>query len=310
MHVATIPGGAALYSATGGQGTSLAVGCTAWVYVADPVRALGRALAIAESHGCSALHLLVDDGGGSAARCASLLRPAPSVWQITGRSLTPVAPMPRTGASAPTDADALVAILRNAGLEVVVEHGVISGEIRGLSVATVVAGADGRSRMAVGVGRIDQEATDLLHGDLPLNETLANAIDEVRVHRHRYARPHPVNRLARERWLRSQLIARPSVVGLIDLASAEPIDPRANLRDPVPAAAVGHDIDAATVLVVCSVGIDLELIPITADLIDRERPDRVVLALPARDHAPIQRKLAARLAVPVEFVVVEGEWPS
>ena len=43
-------------------------------------------------------------------------------------------------------------------------------------------------------------------------------------------------------------------------------------------------------LVVCSVGIDLELIPVTADLVDRERPDRVVLALPARDHHAIQRR--------------------
>jgi hypothetical protein len=143
-----------------------------------------------------------------------------------------------------------------------------------------------------------------------LHETLANAIEEVRVYRHRHARPHPVNRLARERWLRSKLIVRPSIVGLDDLVSTAPAEPRANLRDPVPAAAVGHDSNGATVLVVCSVGVDLELVPIAADLIDRERPHRVVLALPARDHAPIQRKLAAHLAVPVEFVAVEGEWPS
>jgi hypothetical protein len=58
------------------------------------------------------------------------------------------------------------------------------------------------------------------------------------------------------------------------------------------------------------VGIDLELIPVTADLIDRERPDRVVLALPARDHHAIQRELATHLSLPVEFAVVEGEWPS
>jgi hypothetical protein len=106
------------------------------------------------------------------------------VWRVVERSLTLVAPSVRLDQSPPTDADALIAMLRDAGLEVVVEHGVISGEIRGLSVATIVPGADGRSRLAVGVGRIDQEATDLLHGDLPLAETLANAIDEVRVHRH------------------------------------------------------------------------------------------------------------------------------
>ena len=232
------------------------------------------------------------------------------VWRVVERSLVRVAPAPRLDAAPPTDAGEFVAMLRAAGLEVVVEHGVISGEVRGLSVATVVRRPDGRARLAVGVGRIDQEATDLLHGDLPLHETLASAIDEVRVHRHRHARPHPVNRLARERWLRSQLLTRPAEVGLVDLVSTAPAEPRANLRDPVPAAAVGHDAEGARVLVVCSVGIDLELIPLTADLVDRERAERVVLALPARDHHAIQRTLAANLRVPAEFVAVEGEWPS
>jgi hypothetical protein len=294
-----MPGGAALLD-----------GRTAWVYVNDGARTLGRALALAASRGCATLHLIVDDGGGIAARRAAQLRPSPSVWRIVDRSLAPVEPAARRDDAPPTDASALVSMLRDAGLEVVTEHGVISGEIRGLSVATIVAGADGRSRLAVGVGRIDQEATDLLHGDLPLQETLANAIDEVRVYRHQHAKPHPVNRLARERWLRSQLIARPSVVGLADLVSIAPAEPRANLRDPVPAAALGHDAGGARVLVVCSVGIDLELIPVAADLVDRERPDRVVFALPARDHHAIQRELAAQLTVPVEFATVEGEWPT
>jgi len=299
LQSASIPGGAALVDDR-----------TAWVYVSDPARRLGRALALAASRGCATLQLIVDDGGGVAARRAAQLRPSPDVWHVVDRSLTPVAPVARLDAPPPTDAGALVAMLRDAGLEVVVEHGVISGEIRGLSVATIVPGADGHSRLAVGVGRIDQEATDLLHGDLPLHETLANAIDEVRVYRHQHAKPHPVNRLARERWLRSQLIARPAVVGLVDLESIAPAELRANLRDPVPAAAIGHDAGGARVLVVCSVGIDLELIPVTADLVDRERPDRVVLALPARDHHAIQRELATQLAVPAEFVAVEGEWPS
>ena len=299
LQSAAIPGGAALLDDR-----------TAWVYVGDPAPRLGRALGLAVARGCHKLQLIVDDGGGVAARRAALLRPSPEVWRIVERSLTRVAPTARLDASPPTDAGTFVTMLRDAGLEVVVEHGVISGEIRGLSVATIVAGGDGRSRLAVGVGRLDQEATDLLHGDLPLHETLANAIDEVRVYRHQHAKPHPVNRLARERWLRSQLIARPAIVGLVDLVTIAPAEPRANLRDPVPAGAIGHDAAGARVLVVCSVGIDLELIPVTADLVDRERPDRVVLALPARDHHAIQRHLATQLAVPVEFAAVEGEWPS
>ena len=293
-----MPGGAALHDEQ-----------TAWVHVADSTRRLGQALALAQSRGCTELHLVVEDEGGIAARRAALLRSRPTVWHLDGRSLSPAVPAPRPEVPLPAGADAFVPMLRDAGLEVVVEHGVISGEIRGLSVAMIVPDAAGRARLAVGVGRLDQEATDLLHADLPLYETLANAIAEVRVHRHAHAKPHPVNRLGRERWLRAQVIADPRSIGVRELTAVAPTEPRGNLRDPVPAAAVGQDGNAR-VLVLCSVGIDLELIPIAADLIDRERPDHVVFALPARDHHARQRALAEQLPVPHTFRAVEGEWPS
>jgi hypothetical protein len=255
------------------------------------------------------LHLVLDSDGGVAARRAALLRDAPSVWHIDDRALAPVPPAPRPDRAPPPGADELVPLLRDAGLEVVTEHGVVSGEIRGLSVATIVADDAGRARLAVGVGRLDQEATDLLHADLPLYETLANAIDEVRVHRHSGAPPHPVNRLARERWLRTQVVADPGLVGLDTLAAVEPSEPRANLREAVPAAAVGA-AGGTRVLVLCSVGIDLELVPIAADLVERERVARVVFALPARDHHARQHELASLLRVPFAFAAVEGEWPA
>jgi hypothetical protein len=298
LQTAVMPSGAALHD-----------GRTAWVYSSVPLRCLGQSLALARSRGCETLHLIVDGGGGVAARRAGLLRSAPTVWHVDGRALTRAVAAPRPDRALPPGAEAFVPLLRDAGLEVVTEHGVISGEVRGLSVATVVPDAAGAARLAVGVGRLDQEATDLLHADLPLYETLANAIDEVRVHRHPYAKPHPVNRLARERWLRAQVMARPAVVGLDELVAVAPAEPRVNLRDSVPAAAIGRD-DGAHVLVVCSVGIDLELVPFAADVIDRERSDRVVFALPARDHHARQRELATLLTVPFEFVAVDGEWPA
>ena len=291
-------------------GTALHDDQTAWVHVEDSARRLGQALALAQSRNCASLHLIVDDEGGVVARRAALLRSQPAVWHFDGAALRPAVPAVRPEAAIPSGGDEFVPLLHEAGLEVVIEHGLISGEIRGLSVATIVPDAAGRARLAVGVGRLDNEATDLLHADLPLRETLANAIDEVRVHRHAHAKPHPVNRLARERWLRAQVIAQPGSLGLRAVEAVPPSEPRANLRDPVPAAAVGHDDRDARVLVVCSVGIDLELIPITADLIDRERPDRVAFALPARDHHARQRELAQQLAVPYTFVAVEGEWPA
>jgi hypothetical protein len=201
-------------------------------------------------------------------------------------------------------------MLRDAGAEVVIEHGVIHGEIRGLEVARVRVGDDGEPVLDVGVGRFDQEATALLHGHLPTADALRRAIDQVRAHRSPDAQPHPINRLARDRWLRAQLLDDPSLVGLESLAPVEPPQPRPNVKDAQPAAAVGRAQDGERVLVVASAGIDLDLVPVAADLVAREVPSRVVLVTPARDQVPSQYALAARLPVPAELVAVEGDWPT
>ena len=199
-------------------------------------------------------------------------------------------------------------MLESAGVEVVVEHGVIVGEVRGLEVARVRVDPHGEVSLDVGVGRFDQEAGALLHGDQPNAVALGRAADLIRGHRRAGAAPHAVNRLARERWLRAQLIEDPALVGLDSLAPVSPPLPRRNVKDPAPAAAVGHE-PHGLVLVICTMGVDLEWVPVAADLIQRERPTRVVVALPRRDLLPAQGRLAALLPVPVQFVAVEGGWP-
>ena len=59
-------------------------------------------------------------------------------------------------------------------------------------------------------------------------------------------------------------------------------------------------------VVVCSAGIDLDLVPFAADARDAlGGPDaRLLLAVPERDDHPVTRELAARLAVPAEVVPV------
>jgi hypothetical protein len=283
-----------------------------WLYLADsPDRSLGRALALAAQRGADEVDLLVDDGGGVLARRGALLSPPVSVWRIVERALEPVEPAPLPiPMPPPAGSDELVEMLRDAGAEVVAEHGVIHGEIRGLEVARVRVGDDGAPVLDVGVGRFDQEATALLHGHLPTPDALRRAVDQIRAHRSPGAAPHPVNRLARDRWLRAQLVDRPSLVGAESLAPVDPPEPRRNVKDAVPAAAVGRDLAGGRVLVVASVGVDLDLVPFAADLVAREHADRVVLATPARDQVPSQRALATRLPVPVELVAVEGDWPS
>jgi len=298
---AAIAGGAALHEDT-----------TLWVYVAgEPDRCLGRSLVLADRLGAGTLHLMVDADASVLARRSAELHPSPQVWQVVGRTLVPAVAAPlREPAGPPPGIDDFVSLLREADLEVVCEHGVVTGEVRGLEVARIAPADDGALALQVGVGRFDQEASAIMQGHLPTAESVLRAADLVREYRRPDAAPHPINRLGRERWLRAQLLDAPASLGLYDLQAVAPPVPRKNLRDATPAAATGLDAEGARVLVVCSVGIVLELVPSTADLVARERPDRVVLVMPARDVAAVQQRLATRLGLPTELVAVEGDWPA
>jgi hypothetical protein len=131
----------------------------------------------------------------------------------------------------------------------------------------------------------------------------------VRDLRRRDAAPHPVNRLARERWLRAQVLERPDLVGLDTLVPISPPVPRKNVKEPWPAAAIGHRPNGDPVLVVCTVGVDLAWVPFSVDLLERERPAELLVVLPPRDLLPAQHRLAALLPVPTAFVPLEGDWP-
>jgi hypothetical protein len=203
-----------------------------------------------------------------------------------------------------------VLLLEQAGLEAVVEQGVVIGELRGLEVARVIDADDGRRELRVGVGRFDQEAFALLHGELTPPEALAHVVDQVAPLRSPDAAPHPVNRLARERWLRHQLVGDP---GLIGLASLEPVDApqaRGGLRDTAVAVALGRRADGTTVVVVASEGTDLESVPSAADARAWHAPDAdLVVVVPSGNVHPVTRRLADRLVRPALVLDVAPEWP-
>jgi hypothetical protein len=64
--------------------------------------------------------------------------------------------------------------------------------------------------------------------------------------------------------------------------------------------------------VVCSAGIDLDLVPFAADARDAvaEAGARLLLAVPEGDDHPVTRELAARLAVPADVVPVPAPVPQ
>ncbi len=248
------------------------------------------------------LHLIVPDADGLLARRAAQFQVPPRIWRVDGRSLRQAnaAPLPEPE---PLDDEIaeLARVIAAAGAAPVVEHGVLVGEVEGLEVARAVRTDEG-VRLEVGVGRHDREAFQLLHGDMPKAEALAAVIRTVQEHRRAGAEPHPLNRLAAERWLRASLIADPTKVGATALLPLSPPIPRTNLKEPVPASAVGTDGDGTDLLVVCSVGIDLDLVPTAADvrLAAAIAGATLVLAVPERDDHPVTRALAAMLTEPAE----------
>lgn len=298
--------------ATFGGGAALVAGPTAVVLVDErPERGLGPALAWAERQGVDDLHVIVDDAAGRLARQAAWFRSPPTVWWARGRELHRVEPEPHLPVPAPPpEALALAEAIEAAGATVVVEHGVVTGEVLGLEVARVTGSGD-TVALEVGIGRHDREAFAIIHGDLPTGEALAGVVESVRRDRRAANPASPLHRLAQERWLREALLARPDLVGAVALERHQGPLPRPNVKDPWPAVLTGVGADGGEVVVVCSVGVDLDLVPFASDARATAVPDaRLVLALPERDAIAPTRRLAARLLEPAEVVTVGDGWRS
>jgi hypothetical protein len=272
---------------------------------------LGGALAWADQHGVG-LNIVADRDTGVLARRAAAFERAPTVWQIDGRALVPAVATPRRVPPAlPAGAHELIPVIEAAGAEPVEEHGVLTGEVAGLEVCRVVpVDGSGGVRLDVGIGPHDREAFRLVHGDdlsgADLIEALAEVVRTVGVHRRPGSPPHPLNRLARERAVRHELIRRPELIGLAELAVAPPPVPRISVKDAWPCVATGRRSDGEDVVVVCSAGVDLDLVPFAADAREALGPATapLLLALRAADVHPVTQRLAARLVHPATVMAV------
>jgi hypothetical protein len=286
----------------------------------DPARGLGPALAWARRRDAHALHLLAERETGLLARRAAAFSVPITVWHVDGRSLqlaegAPLAPPPL---AAPAHL-ALVPVIEAGGATPVIEHGVVTGEVRGLEVCRVVGDpVGGHARLEVGVGVHDREAFALIHGDVPTVDALAGVVEAVTRHRGAGA-AHALDRLAPERLLRWQLEQDPATVGLDSLAPVEPPVPRPNVKDRAPCSARGRRADGSGVVVVCSVGVDLDLIPYATDRPGSTPPAvgggavetvETVIVLPSRDLVPITVELAGLLDQAVALVSWSPESPS
>lgn len=288
-----------------------ASGNEAWVLV-DAVGGLsvGAALAWSTRRPMDRITLLADgDASGPLARRAQPFDLPIEVLRIDGRAMRPASPTPATmGDEVPAGALELAEALVDAGAEVVIEHGSVRGEVNGLEIARVVVADDG-PRLEVGVGRHDREAFAMVHGNRPTHEALASVIATVTAERVPGRPTHPLNRLAGERWMRRWVIEHPQVVGASSLEAVASTVDRESLHDRATAIAVGRSADGASLVVACSVGADLDLVPAAADARAVHAPDAaLLLCLPARDAHPVTHRLAAALRRPARIVDVEEPW--
>lgn len=312
------------------HGAALRDDGAAWVLVEGlAARSLGAALAWSIRHDVTSLHLVVDHDTGLLARRAQRLAFPVTVWFPQDRVLLPVVAEPLVEAPPPSPEHLeLVSVIEAAGATPNVEHGVVVGEVRGLEVCRVVdqptvghfaelgdidiaPSLDPTSEkitmdgvlLEVGVGANDREAFRLLHGDIPTVEALAAVVDSVLAHRSPDAPQHPLTRLGQERYLRWRLEQEPGLVGMAAVSPAEPPQPRLNLKDPVPCVARAIGIDGSESMIVCSIGVDVDLVGYVADV--QEMTDvPVIVALRERDAVPITRELLALLAAPPDVRVV------
>jgi hypothetical protein len=279
-----------------------------WVLIDDgSARRFGPALAWAWGSRVEELHVLVDgdsDAAGVVARRAAELAAPPSVWAVNGRSLTPARPAP--AGWVPPSHLGFVEFLRQHGAQPLVEHGVLRGEVLGLEVARVVDG-----RLEIGVGRHDRAARAELgrdvDPDLALSEVVA-AVSELR----RFGAPmHPANTLARSRWLRAVVCARPALAGATDLDPVAPPLPAPDLTDNSAVPCVGVSVEGRPLVAVCSTGVDPDLIPTAADSRALHLPEaELVVVVPEGDDHPLTTTLADALARPARVRTVPRGWEA
>lgn len=289
-------------------GSALIVGNDAWVLNdQDDGRALGPALAWAgRQPKAERLNLIVSTQASLFAYQAAAFSFPIKVYQIGAKSLTSAtAEPPEVRAELHADLAQYRALFVEAGARAVIEQNMLIAEVLGLEVARAFM-ADGLATLEIGIGRLDREAHQLINSQRPKAEILIDAVSLVKKYRHIGAAPHPLNRIARERFVRSLLIDAPELVGAKELKPIEGLRIAPDLRTPWPAMATGADISDRPLIVACSVGVDLALVPMAGEvrMLDG-RGARLLFAMPARDLHPITTMLAGFLIAPVEMVPLD-----
>ena len=322
------------------NGAGIVVDGAAWVLIdGDAAGSLGPSIAWAVRHDATSLHVIVETDTGALARRAAGFEMPISVWFAQERTLLPVIAEELPEPPLASDEHvAMIETIERGGAEGFVSHGVVTGEVRGLEVCRVVDEptigrlaelgdfdltpqmtadwdedhGDGHSGviLEVGVGANDREAFRLLHGGVPTVEALSSVVESVRSHRSTDAPQHPLNRMARERFLLWQARHDPSLVDMVEVEPTEPPFPRPSMKEAAPSPAIGVDASGGRHLLVFTSGVDLDVVPYALDAHTAARrsvpelDERITIVLRSADLLPITREVAALSTTPVDFATM------
>lgn len=306
-RVRTITGGAVELDASSVDNSALGavVDGTAYCQISH-LRGLGPVLRWAYGNGADRLVAVAEaDVAPAIARRASLLTAEITVWSADGTDVGPAVAQPVVAPPPiPNDELRFAALISEAGARPVDDHAMLVAEVAGLEVARVVPAEGGEpAHLSVGVGQADRELQQYIHGHLDDDANLRRAIGAVVKHRHPGSAAHPLTRVARQRWLRSVLLDDPAIIGLSALQPAVPLRPRETVLGDEPSAARGPGT-----VVVCSVGVDLDLLPEAADYRHRDDPEAsLIVVVPERDRRLATAALS-NIVADLSVVSIDVPW--
>lgn len=295
--------------------------------MADGLRDLGPALHWALRRGADSLTLLAEpDVAPDLARRASLIDFDIEVRSVEGAEA--VETTPRSAPAVPElddDMWRVAAVIVDVGARVVDDHGRLVAEVYGLEVARIedplaLVGLEtsldnldpaDRYRIRIGVGEADRELHEYMNRGSGLNREADDRLELERivslVATRRIDPAHPLSRLARPRWLRSTVLDDPDLIELAELEAVAPLRPHPGVFDREPSAAYSK-VDRVTV--VCSAGVDLDLLPEAADYRQRLDPDsHLMVVVPHRDATMIGNRLGP-LVDDCEIRPIDAPWDT
>ncbi|MEC7924091.1 MAG: hypothetical protein VYB80_02630 [Actinomycetota bacterium] len=232
------------------------------------------------------------------------------IWIVEGKELIehPEIPAyhPKT---APKKARSLSTTLEKLDCLVIEEHGALRAEVHGVEVARIVQTDKGAYEINVGVGEYDQNAHSTLTRDADTGKNLRQVISTVKQFRHKKASPHPLNRILRSRWLMSEAISNPALLGMEKLSYVESLSSTYDSLRNQPCSALGRRGETVT-LVLSTTGIDLSLVPHAGGQINRHNPDALIFLMPEQDKHPAIFRQAQHLLLEPTFTMIDEPWPE